>query len=287
MQQIKISQSITQRSATLDAYLNQVSRIPMITPEEEVELAARAHGGDSEALNKLIEANLRFVVSVAKKYQSSGAPLVDIIQYGNMGLIQAAERFDETRGFKFISYAVWWIRQSILSGLAENTRMVRLPPNQVGLLGKINRAKESFEQANGREPDEDEIADLIDFSTGKVKEVIRAGARHMSYDRPLGDEDDAGTMHDVMADTAISSPDTGIDQQFLQTDLEAALKILPNREIRILRMYYGIGYRKPYSLEDISELMDLTRERTRQLRDKAIRTIRQSPAAIHSLNRYL
>lgn len=287
MQQIKISQSITQRSATLDAYLNQVSRIPMITPEEEVELAARAHGGDSEALNKLIEANLRFVVSVAKKYQSSGAPLVDIIQYGNMGLIQAAGRFDETRGFKFISYAVWWIRQSILSGLAENTRMVRLPSNQVGLLGKINRAKESFEQTNGREPDEDEIADLIDFSTDKFKKVIRAGARHMSYDRPLGDEDDAGTMHDVMDDTAISSPDTGIDQQFLQTDLEAALKILPNREIRILRMYYGIGYRKPYSLEDISELMGLTKERTRQLRDKAILTIRQSPAAIHSLNRYL
>lgn len=287
MQQIKISQSITQRNATLDAYLNQVSQIPMITPEEEVELAARAHGGDCEALNKLIAANLRFVVSVAKKYQSSGAPLVDIIQYGNMGLIQAAERFDETRGFKFISYAVWWIRQSILSGLAENTRMVRLPQNQIGLLGKINRAKESFEQTNGREPDEDEIADLIDFSTGKVKEAIRAGARHMSYDRPLGDEDDAGTMLDVMADTAISSPDTGIDQHSLQTDLEAALKILPNREIRILRMYYGIGYRKPYSLEDISELMDLTRERTRQLRDKAIRTIRQSPAAIHSLNRYL
>lgn len=287
MQQIKITKSITKRTETLDAYLSQISQIQRITPEEEVELAARAHGGDYEALDELIAANLRFVVSVAKQYQSSGTPLVDIIQYGNIGLIQAAEKFDETRGFKFISYAVWWIRQSILSGLAENSRMVRLPLNQIGLLGKINRAIAGFEQTYGREPDEDEIAELIDFPTGKVKEAIRTGARHMSYDKPLGDEDDAGTMLDVMADTAISSPDTGMDQQSLQTDLEAVLGILPNREARIIRMYFGMGYPEPYSLEDISEKMDMTRERVRQLKEKAIRTIRKSPGAIRSLNRYL
>lgn len=271
MQQIKITPTITKRSDCLDIYLNQISHLPLVTSEEEVELAARIREGDDEALHTLVNANLRFVVSVAKQYQSSGQPLVDIIEDGNLGLIKAAHDFDETRGFKFISYAVWWIRQAILQGMADNSRMVRLPMNQVSLLSKINKAVSKFEQEHGRYPNEDELSEMIDFPAGKIRDSLRVGGSHLSLDEPF-EEGEGGSMMDVVPDTSIESSDQEMDRESLSSDLERVLSILPPRERDILKAFFGIGCEE-MSLEEIAETFGLTRERVRQLKEKSLRKL--------------
>ena len=275
MRQLKITKSITNReSASLDKYLQEIGKEELISVEEEVELAQRIKKGDKEALEKLTKANLRFVVSVAKQYQNQGLGLPDLINEGNLGLIKAAEKFDETRGFKFISYAVWWIRQSILQALAEQSRIVRLPLNQVGSLNKINKAFARFEQEHERTPSADELATELELPKEKVTDTLRVAGRHISVDAPFADGED-NSLLDVLVNTDSPNADRGLINESLATEVERALEILTERERDIIRYFFGIGCSE-MTLEEIGEKFDLTRERVRQIKEKAIRKLRQS-----------
>lgn len=275
MRQLKITKSITNReSASLDKYLQEIGKEDLITVEEEVELAQRIKKGDQEALEKLTKANLRFVVSVAKQYQNQGLSLPDLINEGNQGLIKAAEKFDETRGFKFISYAVWWIRQSILQALAEQSRIVRLPLNQVGSLNKINKAFARFEQENERTPSPEELANVLDLPKEKVSDTLRVSGRHVSVDAPFSDGEDNNLL-DVLVNTDSPNADRGLINESLSTEVERALATLTDRERDIIRYFFGIGCPE-MTLEEIGEKFGLTRERVRQIKEKAIRRLRHS-----------
>ena len=275
MRQLKITKSITNReSASLDKYLQEIGKVELISVEEEVELAQRIRKGDKEALEKLTKANLRFVVSVAKQYQNQGLSLPDLINEGNLGLIKAAEKFDETRGFKFISYAVWWIRQSILQALAEQSRIVRLPLNQVGSLNKINKAFARFEQEHERTPSADELANELEIPREKVTDTLRVAGRHISVDAPFADGED-NSLLDVLVNSDSPNADRGLINESLAKEVERALEILTDRERDIIRYFFGIGCSE-MTLEEIGEKFDLTRERVRQIKEKAIRKLRQS-----------
>ncbi len=285
MRQLKITKSITNReSASLDKYLQEIGREELVSPEEEVELAQRIRKGDQEALEKLTRANLRFVVSVAKQYQNQGLSLPDLINEGNLGLIKAAEKFDETRGFKFISYAVWWIRQSILQALAEQSRIVRLPLNQVGSLNKINKALGKFEQENERQPSTEELAEMIDIPKDKIADTLRVSGRHVSVDAPFVEGED-NSLLDVLPNEDSPSADRGLTNESLSTEIERALQILTPREREIIKSFFGIGCQE-MTLEEIGERLDLTRERVRQIKEKAIRKLKK-PAASKLLKTYL
>ena len=285
MNQIKIQNSITVRSDTINAYLADISRIPMVTPEEEVELARRIHDGDEKALHTLVNANLRFAFSVAKQYQGQGMELSDVVSYANAGLIKAAEKFDDTLGFKFISYAVWWIRQSILQGLSEQGRMVRLPLNQIGVINKARKEIAKFQQSEMREPTTEELAGLVGLPESKLQEAGRVAQTHMSFDAPLGEEDGDGALIDIYKDTNVPATDSKVMSESLETDIDRVFTILPEREAEILRMCFGIGCAE-MSLEEIGEKFDLTRERVRQIKEKAIRRLR-TPAAANILRSHL
>lgn len=278
MRQLKITKSITNReSASLDKYLQEIGKEELISVEEEVELAQRIKKGDKEALEKLTKANLRFVVSVAKQYQNQGLSLPDLINEGNLGLIKAAEKFDETRGFKFISYAVWWIRQSILQALAEQSRIVRLPLNQVGSLNKINKAFSRFEQEHERTPSAEELANELELPKEKVTDTLRVAGRHISVDAPFADGED-NSLLDVLVNADSPNADRGLINESLATEVDRALEILTERERDIIRYFFGIGCSE-MTLEEIGEKFDLTRERVRQIKEKAIRKLRQSNRA--------
>ena len=285
MRQLKITKSITNReSLSLDKYLQEIGREDLITVEEEVELAQRIRNGDRAALEKLTRANLRFVVSVAKQYQNQGLSLPDLINEGNLGLIKAAEKFDETRGFKFISYAVWWIRQSILQALAEQSRIVRLPLNQVGSLNKINKALGKFEQENERQPSTEELSEMIDIPKDKIADTLRVSGRHVSVDAPFVEGED-NSLLDVLPNDDSPSADKGLNNESLSTEIERALQILTPREREIIKSFFGIGCQE-MTLEEIGERLDLTRERVRQIKEKAIRKLKK-PAASKLLKSYL
>ena len=275
MRQLKITKSITNReSASLDKYLQEIGKEDLITVEEEVELAQRIKKGDQEALEKLTKANLRFVVSVAKQYQNQGLSLPDLINEGHLGLIKAAEKFDETRGFKFISYAVWWIRQSILQALAEQSRIVRLPLNQVGSLNKINKAFARFEQENERTPSPEELAAALDLPREKVTDTMRVAGRHVSVDAPFADGEDNNLL-DVLVNTDSPNADRGLINESLSMEVERALDTLTEREKDIVKYFFGIGCSE-MTLEEIGDKFGLTRERVRQIKEKAIRRLRHS-----------
>lgn len=276
MRQLKITKSITNReSASLDKYLQEIGREELVTPEEEVELAQRIRKGDQEALEKLTRANLRFVVSVAKQYQNQGLSLPDLINEGNLGLIKAAEKFDETRGFKFISYAVWWIRQSILQALAEQSRIVRLPLNQVGSLNKINKALGRFEQEHERQPSTEELSEMIDLPQEKIADTLRVSGRHVSVDAPFVEGED-NSLLDVLPNEDSPMADKGLTNESLSIEIDRALQILTPREREIIRSFFGIACQE-MTLEEIGERLDLTRERVRQIKEKAIRKLKKSP----------
>ena len=275
MRQLKITKSITNReSASLDKYLQEIGREELITVEEEVELAQRIRKGDPVALEKLTRANLRFVVSVAKQYQNQGLSLPDLINEGNLGLIKAAEKFDETRGFKFISYAVWWIRQSILQALAEQSRIVRLPLNQVGSLNKINKAYSKFEQEHERKPSPEELADELDLPADKVADTLRVAGRHISVDAPFVEGED-NSLLDVLINSDSPNADRSLINESLSREIERALATLTDREGDIVRYFFGIGGQE-MTLEEIGERFGLTRERVRQIKEKAIRRLRHT-----------
>ena len=275
MRQLKITKSITNReSASLDKYLQEIGKEDLITVEEEVELAQRIRKGDQKALEKLTRANLRFVVSVAKQYQNQGLSLPDLINEGNLGLIKAAEKFDETRGFKFISYAVWWIRQSILQALAEQSRIVRLPLNQVGSLNKINKAFSRFEQENERRPSPEELADSLDLPAEKVADTLRVSGRHISVDAPFVEGED-NSLLDVLVNDDSPIADRTLINESLSTEVERALSTLTEREREIIKLFFGINTQE-MTLEEIGEKFGLTRERVRQIKEKAIRRLRHS-----------
>ena len=275
MRQQKITKSITNReSASLDKYLQEIGKEDLITVEEEVELAQRIRKGDQKALEKLTRANLRFVVSVAKQYQNQGLSLPDLINEGNLGLIKAAEKFDETRGFKFISYAVWWIRQSILQALAEQSRIVRLPLNQVGSLNKINKAFSRFEQENERRPSPEELADSLDLPAEKVADTLRVSGRHISVDAPFVEGED-NSLLDVLVNDDSPIADRTLINESLSTEVERALSTLTERERDIIKLFFGINTQE-MTLEEIGEKFGLTRERVRQIKEKAIRRLRHS-----------
>ena len=272
---MKITKQFTNREAqSLDKYLQEIGKDSLLTPEEEVELAIKIKQGDSKALEKLTRANLRFVVSVAKQYQHQGLPLSDLINEGNLGLIKAAKKFDETRGFKFISYAVWWIRQSILQALAEQSRIVRLPLNKIGSINKINKTFAELEQKYEREPTIQEIAQALELAPEDVKEAIRSSGRHVSMDAPLQDGED-GNMYDVLLNGETPSPDRGLLNDSLRKEIERALSTLTYREASIIRLYFGLNGKHPHTLEEIGNMLGVTRERIRQLRDRALRRLRE------------
>ena len=273
MRQLKITKSITNReSASLDKYLQEIGREELISVSEEVELAQRIKKGDHAALEKLIKANLRFVVSVAKQYQNQGLSLPDLINEGNLGLIRAAQKFDETRGFKFISYAVWWIRQSILQALAEQSRIVRLPLNQVGSLNKITKEMSRFEQENERRPSTEEIAERLDMPGDKISDTIQVSGRHISVDAPFVEGED-NSLLDVLNNDDSPMADASLNQESLSKEVDRALKQLYDRERDILKMFFGIGCQE-MTLEEIGAKFDLTRERVRQIKEKAIRRLK-------------
>ena len=277
MRQLKITKSITNReSQSLEKYLQEIGKVDLLTPEEEVELAKKIKQGDQLALEKLTKANLRFVVSVAKQYQNQGLSLSDLINEGNLGLIKAAQRFDETRGFKFISYAVWWIRQSILQALAEQSRIVRLPLNKVGSLNKINKAFSELEQSYEREPSADELAELLEIPTEEVQTTLGVAARHVSMDAPFADGED-NSLLDVLEDRTTGKTDQALEyNQSLRSEIERSLSTLTDRQCEVIKFYFGIGIEHPMSLEDIGERFGLTRERVRQIKDKAINKLRST-----------
>ncbi|MCB9046554.1 MAG: RNA polymerase sigma factor RpoD/SigA [Chitinophagales bacterium] len=275
MRQLKITKSITNReSQSLEKYLQEIGKVDLITPEEEVQLAIRIKQGDQIALEKLTKANLRFVVSVAKQYQNQGLSLSDLINEGNLGLIKAAQRFDETRGFKFISYAVWWIRQSILQALAEQSRIVRLPLNKVGLSNKISKAYSQLEQEFEREPSTEELAELLEIGTEEVETTLGVAARHVSVDAPFVDSED-NTLLDVLENPNSEAADSELSHyDSLRCEIERSLGTLTERQRDVIKLYFGIGVEHPMSLEDIGEKFSLTRERVRQIKDKAITKLR-------------
>jgi RNA polymerase primary sigma factor len=278
MRQLKIVKQVTNREvASLDKYLQEISREGMISAEEEVELAKRIKNGDRRALEKLTRANLRFVVSVAKQYQNQGMTLPDLINEGNVGLIKAAERFDETRGFKFISYAVWWIRQAILQALAEQARIVRLPLNKIGTINKINRAFSELEQKNERPPSAEELAELLGLSVNDVKQSLQSNGRHVSMDAPLTEGDESSSnMYDVLANDFSDTPDVDLVKESLRKDIERSLSTLTSREGEVIRLYFGLNGKHPLTLEEIGDRFDLTRERVRQIKEKAIRRMKHT-----------
>ena len=276
MRQLKITKSITNRdSASLDKYLQEIGREDLITAEDEVELAQRIKEGDQVALEKLVKANLRFVVSVSKQYQNQGLTLPDLINEGNLGLIKAAQRFDETRGFKFISYAVWWIRQSILQAIAEQARIVRLPLNQVGSLSRINKAFSRLEQEFEREPSPEEIAESLEIEKDKVAEAQKISGRHVSMDAPFRDGED-GTLLDVLSNGNSPVSDLTLMNESLQQEIRRSLSTLTDREQDVIILFFGIGINHPLSLEEIGEKFELTRERVRQIKEKGIRRLRHT-----------
>ena len=276
MRQLKITKSITNReSQSLDKYLQEIGREELITAEQEVELAQRIKQGDQVALEKLTNANLRFVVSVAKQYQNQGLTLPDLINEGNLGLIKAAQRFDETRGFKFISYAVWWIRQSILQALAEQSRIVRLPLNQVGSLNKINKAFSKLEQEFERPPSSDELATALDLPEEKVKDTMKVSGRHVSVDAPFAEGED-NSLLDVMVNNDSPKADIELMRESLQREIERSLSTLTDREKDVVMLFFGIGMQHGLTLEEIGAKFDLTRERVRQIKEKAIRRLRHN-----------
>jgi RNA polymerase primary sigma factor len=276
MRQLKITKQVTNReTASLDKYLQEIGKVELITAEEEVELARRIKNGDKEALEKLTKANLRFVVSVSKQYQNQGLSLPDLINEGNLGLIKAAQRFDETRGFKFISYAVWWIRQSILQALAEQSRIVRLPLNKIGSINRINKAYAKLEQEHEREPDALEIAEMLDIPESEVKESIRNSGRHISMDAPLI-QDEENTLYDVLRSDDTNTPEKELMVESLRKEIDRAISTLTPREADVVRLYFGLNSKHPMTLEEIGEKFDLTRERVRQIKEKAIRRLKHT-----------
>jgi len=277
MRQLKITKSITNReSQSLEKYLQEIGKVDLLTPEEEVELAKQIKQGNQLALEKLTKAILRFVVSVAKQYQNQGLSLSDLINEGNLGLIKAAQRFDETRGFKFISYAVWWIRQSILQALAEQSRIVRLPLNKVGSLNKINKAFSELEQNFEREPSAEELADLLDIPTEEVETTLSVAARHVSMDAPFVTGED-NSLLDVLENKGMNQTDSGLEYtESLRLEIERSLSTLTDRQCDVIKLYFGIGVEHPMSLEDIGDKFGLTRERVRQIKDKAINKLRST-----------
>ena len=277
MRQLKITNKITSReSVALDKYLNDISKIELITAEEETVLAQQIRNGDTDALEKLTQANLRFVVSVAKQYQNQGLSLPDLINEGNVGLMKAAKRFDETKGFKFISYAVWWIRQAILHAIVEYSRLVRLPLNKAGAYGKVNEAFVTFVQEHEREPTHDELAEILDMKETEVSRMLMGGGRHMSMDAPVGGEEGSASMIDLFVEEGAESPDIGLMSQSLKDEIKNGLSLLSPREVEVLSAYYGLSGAKSYNLEEIGDLYGLTRERVRQIKERAIRRLRKS-----------
>jgi RNA polymerase primary sigma factor len=283
MRQLKITQSITNReSASLEKYLHDISKEQMVTAQEEVELARRIKAGDAEALDKLTRANLRFVVSVSKQYQNQGLGLPDLINEGNLGLIKAAQRFDETKGFKFISYAVWWIRQSILQAIAEQSRLVRLPLNQIGTLNKVRKSFSKLEQDFQREPSAEELAEVLNFSTNHITDVMRVSARPVSIDAPLDSSEDSSTLLDILDGNDSVNTDTVMMQESMSEDINRYLNILSPKEVQIIKMFFGIGHTHNMSLDEISLKVQLTRERVRQIKETALRKLKSNRS-----NKYL
>ena len=278
MRQLKITKQVTNReTASLDKYLQEIGRVELITAEEEVELARKIKAGDRAALERLTKANLRFVVSVSKQYQNQGLSLPDLINEGNLGLIKAAERFDETRGFKFISYAVWWIRQSILQALAEQARIVRLPLNKIGTINKINRAFSELEQKHERPPSAEELAEFLECSPEEVRQSLANSGRHISMDAPLVEGDESSSsMYDVLLNDSLPGPEKELVVESLRKDIERSLSTLTSREGDVVRLYYGLNGKHPMTLEEIGERFDLTRERVRQIKEKAIRRLKHT-----------
>lgn len=275
MRQLKIIKQVTNReTVSLDKYLHEIGKVDLLTSEEEVNFARKLKEGDEEALNKLVKANLRFVVSVAKQYQNQGLSLPDLINEGNLGLIKAAQRFDETRGFKFISYAVWWIRQAILQALAEQARIVKLPLNKIGSINKVNKAFAELEQRFEREPSVAELVEVLELATDDVKEALRSSNRHVSMDAPLTQDEDSN-LYDVILSHDSPSPDRGLLNDSLRKEIERALATLTPREGNIIRLYFGLNGKHPHTLEEIGEEFDLTRERVRQIKEKAIKRLKQ------------
>ncbi len=275
MRQLKISQSITNReSASLDKYLQEIGHEELLTTDEEVELAQRIRKGDKRALERLTKANLRFVVSVAKQYQNQGLSLPDLINEGNVGLIKAAEKFDETRGFKFISYAVWWIRQSILQAIAEQSRLVRLPLNQVGSVNKITRELNKFEQEHERKPSVDEIAERVDLPEDKIADAMKANSRHVSMDAPIADGEDSSMIDFLSGDSSNTDRELAIES--LKAEVSRILKLLTDKEQKVLRAFFGIDGSPEMTLDEIGEKYNLTRERVRQIKEKALRRLRHN-----------
>lgn len=277
MRQLKITKQVTNRDTpSLDKYLQEIGKVKLITAQEEVELARRIKQGDTVALEQLAKANLRFVVSVAKQYQGQGLSLPDLISEGNLGLIKAASRFDETRGFKFISYAVWWIRQQILQSLAEQARIVRLPLNKIGSINKINKAFAKLEQEFERPPTAQELADMLEMTIDEVKTSLSNTGRHLSMDAPLRDGDDSGTMLDVLSNGDTPSPEESLMTDSLRQEIERSLNSLAGREADVIRLYFGLNNNQPHTLEEIGQKFDLTRERVRQIKEKAIRRMKHT-----------
>ena len=278
MRQLKITKQVTNReTASLDKYLQEIGRVDLISAEEEVELARKIKNGDKQALDRLTRANLRFVVSVSKQYQNQGLSLPDLINEGNLGLIKAAERFDESRGFKFISYAVWWIRQSILQALAEQARIVRLPLNKIGTINKINRAFSELEQQLERPPSADELAEFLDVSVSEVRTSMQNNNRHVSMDAPLVEGDESSSsMYDLLPNDGLPGPERSLLIESLQKEIDRSLSTLTSREGDVVRLYFGLNGRATMTLEEIGERFDLTRERVRQIKEKAIRRLKHT-----------
>ncbi|MAN27542.1 MULTISPECIES: sigma-70 family RNA polymerase sigma factor [Mesonia] len=275
MRQLKITKQVTNReSKSLDKYLQDISKVDLITADEEVELAQRIREGDQRALEKLTNANLRFVVSVAKQYQNQGLKLPDLINEGNVGLVKAAKRFDETRGFKFISYAVWWIRQSILQALAEQSRVVRLPLNKIGVINKINKAYSQLEQSLERPPSANEVAKELDMPTAQVKTAMKNSGRHLSMDAPFKEGENDSNLYDVLSSGESPNPDDNLIQDSLSIEINRALDTLSTREADVIRLNYGIGNQPAMTLQEIGDTFDLSRERVRQIREKGIRRLK-------------
>jgi len=276
MRQLKITKQVTNRETpSLDKYLHEIGKVRLLTADEEVKLAKRIRQGDEKSLTELINANLRFVVSVAKQYQNQGLSLPDLINEGNIGLIKAAQRFDETRGFKFISYAVWWIRQSILQALAEQARIVRLPLNKIGSINKVNNTFARLEQDFQREPTSDEIAQALEMAPKDVKEALSVSPRHISMDAPLRKDED-NTFYDIFLSSDSLSPDSELLNDSLRKEIDRSLSTLTPREADIIKLYYGLNKEPPYSLEEIGKLFNLTRERVRQIKEKAIKRLKHT-----------
>lgn len=275
MRQLKITKQITNReTASLDMYLQDIGRVELISADEEVELAKKIRIGDQPALDKMVKANLRFVVSVSKQYQNQGLSLPDLINEGNLGLIKAAQRFDETRGFKFISYAVWWIRQSILQALAEQSRIVRLPLNKIGAINKINKTFSKLEQDLEREPSFDELSSVLEMLPKDIQDTLKNNTRHVSMDAPLGGEDEGGTLYDLFVNTNAISPESDLINESLNQEIGRALSTLTDREADVVKLFFGLNGTHAHSLEEIAEKFDLTRERVRQIKEKAVRRLK-------------